>query len=364
MNRTTRLDRIVLLSAILLALTGLTFAQSGGNFSITKSVIAGGGGSASGGNFSVNGTIGQAVAGGPSTGGSFSLQSGFWSGGSSPVTQNIALFDFDGDGKSDLSTFKPGPGEWWYLRSSDGGNRAFQFGLGTDVLVPADYTGDGKTDNAFYRNGEWFIQRSSDFSFYSFPFGTATDVPAPGDYDGDGKADAAVFRPSTGVWFVQRSSDGGVIVEAFGANGDRPVPADYDGDGIDDFAIHRPGGQSGAEWWLKRSSLGVIAATFGLPTDKTVQGGDYTGDGKADVAFFRNGTWFVLRTSDFSFYSFPFGATGDIPAPGDYDGDGTTDAAVFRPSDTNWYVQRSTAGVLIQQFGAATDRPVPNAYVR
>ena len=82
----------------------------------------------------------------------------------------------------------------------------------------------------------------------------------------------------------------------------------------------------------------LLVATFGTASDKTVQA-DYTGDGKADIAFFRPQTreWFVLRSEDFSFYSAPFGAAGDIPTPGDYDGDGQTDFAVYRPSNNTWY---------------------------
>jgi len=73
----------------------------------------------------------------------------------------------------------------------------------------------------------------------------------------------------------------------------------------------------------------------------------------------------VLRSEDFSFFSFPFGSFGDIPAPGDYDGDGKFDATVFRPSTATWFVNRTGgAGTLIAGFGIATDTPVPSVLVR
>ncbi|HEX8289275.1 MAG TPA: FG-GAP-like repeat-containing protein [Pyrinomonadaceae bacterium] len=271
-------------------------------------------------------------------------------------------YDFDGDSKTDLSIFRPTAGEWWYLRSSDGGNRALQFGTDSDRLVPADFTGDGKTDIAFFRpsSGQWFVLRSEDASFYAFPFGTSGDIPAPADYDGDGRADAAVFRPSNQTWYISRSS-GGTTIQQFGQTGDAPVVADYDGDNKADIAIYRP---ASGQWWIQRSSLGTIAYQFGNNTDKPVQG-DYTGDGKADVAFFRPSTneWFVLRSENSSFYSFPFGAAGDTPSPGDYDGDGRFDAAVFRSSNNTWFAQRSSSNTLIQNFGVTGDKPVPNAFV-
>jgi len=83
------------------------------------------------------------------------------------------------------------------------------------------------------------------------------------------------------------------------------------------------------------------------------------------MAFFRpsNGNWFVLRSEDFSFYAFPFGANGDTPVAGDYDGDGKFDAGVFRSTNATWFVQRSTAGTLIQTFGIAGDIATPGVYV-
>jgi hypothetical protein len=61
----------------LLALTSLTSAQ---NFSIDWFTIDGGGGTSTGGVYSLSGTIGQPDANAqPMTGGNFSLTGGFWS---------------------------------------------------------------------------------------------------------------------------------------------------------------------------------------------------------------------------------------------------------------------------------------------
>ena len=283
--------------------------------------------------------------------------------GNSNAVTRPTQFDFDGDNKTDVGIFRPSLGQWWYLRSSDGGNRAFQFGATGDKIVPGDYTGDGKTDIAVFRpsTGFWSILRSEDSTFYGFPFGSSGDIAASADYDGDGKADSAVFRPSTATWYISKSS-GGTTIQQFGANGDAPAVADYDGDGKADLAIYRV---ALGQWWFVRSSDGTNRAfQFGTSTDKPLQG-DYTGDGKADLAFFRpsTGEWFILRSEDSTFYGFPFGANGDIPASGDYDGDGRFDAAVFRPSSTTWFINRSTAGTQIVGFGANGDQPVPNAFV-
>jgi hypothetical protein len=65
--------RTYLLLALFLAAGAL--AQ---NYSIDWYKVSGGGGTSTGGVYSVNGTMGQHDAGGPMTGGNFSLTGGFW----------------------------------------------------------------------------------------------------------------------------------------------------------------------------------------------------------------------------------------------------------------------------------------------
>jgi hypothetical protein len=276
-----------------------------------------------------------------------------------------APFDFDGDLKTDIGIFRPAVtgGEWWVNPSSTGQTFALQFGASTDRIVPADYTGDGKADIAFWRpsTGQWFVLRSEDFSFFALPFGVNGDIPVPADYDADSKADFAVFRPTGSTWFISRSTGAPTLIFQFGINGDQPVVGDYDGDAKADVAIFRPGPR---QWWVSRSSAGLLAMQFGNTGDRAVQG-DYTGDGKVDIAIWRpsNGNWLIVRSEDLSFFGFPFGISTDVPAPGDYDGDGKFDATVFRPSQATWFIGRSAAGTQIVQFGVNGDRPLPNAFV-
>jgi hypothetical protein len=292
-----------------------------------------------------------------------------WVDQSTSVVARRARFDFDGDGKTDPSVYRPSTGDW-YLLNTTTGFRALHFGLPSDTMVPADYTGDGKTDMAVWRPSEgiWYVLRSEDNTFYGAGFGTAGDVPAPGDYDGDGKADLVVMRPgaSQSYFYLQQSTAGFAVVP-FGLSGDVPTIGDYDGDGKTDVAVYRP---TVGAWFRFNSSNGsFLGVGFGQPGDKVVPG-DYTGDGKTDLAVFRtsNNIWYILRSEDNSFYGAAFGALGDLPSPGDYDGDGKTDIAVWRPGATPttqsvFYLQQSTSGFAALPWGLGEDKPVPGAYV-
>ena len=68
--------RLIVLFLLLCA--GLPVALRAQSYSIDWYKVAGGGGTSTGGVYSVSGTIGQHDAGGPMTGGSYSLTGGFW----------------------------------------------------------------------------------------------------------------------------------------------------------------------------------------------------------------------------------------------------------------------------------------------
>ena len=271
-------------------------------------------------------------------------------------------FDFDGDGRTDISVFRGGT---WHLQRSQLGFTAANWGIGSDLVAPADFDGDGKTDLTVYRpsNGEWSVFNSLTHSVYIVRFGAPEDLPRPADYDGDGKADICVFRPSNGTWYRLNSSNGQFVATAFGQSGDAPLIADFDGDGKSDIAVFRP--SNGTWYWLRSSDGQFGAVAFGANGDKPVAA-DYDGDGKTDVAVFRpsNGTWYRLNSSNGSFFAVAFGQAGDVPTLGDYDGDGKSEIAVFRPAGGVWYRLNSGSGNFYYElFGVNGDRPIPAAFV-
>jgi hypothetical protein len=279
-----------------------------------------------------------------------------------PIAANVkSRADFDGDGKTDLSVFRPSD-TVWYLNRSTAGFTAVQFGVASDVLTPGDFDGDGKTDVAVWRpsTGTWFRLNSSNGTFVGQQFGANGDIPQAGDFDGDSKDDLAVWRPLTGEWFRINSVNGQFVGTQFGANGDRPVAGDYDGDGKDDLAVFRP---NDGTWYRINSGSGQFAATrFGLASDLATPA-DYDGDNKEDICVFRpaDGTWYRLNSNGGALVAVQFGASGDVPVPGDYDGDGRDDQAVFRSG--TWYLNRSTSGFAGASFGLSTDRAIPKQYI-
>jgi len=178
---------------------------------------------------------------------------------------------------------------------------------------PADYDGDGKDDLGMKINdGRWLIDYANNgFGTWDQEIKTLTQLhnqayPATADYDGDGKADISIKCDFPGTWNIDYAADG------FGSWNFiweipltsylyqyHPVPEDYDGDGKADIALWKDTGG----WYINYSSNGFDTNTFDafphtwgkLPTRNTYPTpADYDGDGKADVSEKRDdGHWMI-----------------------------------------------------------------------
>jgi len=278
-------------------------------------------------------------------------------------------FDYDRDGNSDISVFRPSSGDWYMLGSSSGSVSSLHWGISTDELASAVYDGDLKTDIAVWRAGAFgfpYVLNSFDNTISIVAFGQTGDDPSIiGDYDGDGKADPAVYRAGAvgqQSFFFYRGSlnnpSGNISFVPFGTNGDLAARGDYNGDGRLDPTVFRPA--TGVWYSLNLTNNLTTATNWGLGSDKLVPA-DYTGDGKTDYAVFRNGVWYILQSETGAAQSVAWGISTDKLVPADYDGDGVTDVAVYR--DGTWYIQQSSSGVRYIDFGLSTDVPTPTSYL-
>jgi len=192
-------------------------------------------------------------------------------------------------------------------------------------VFSGDFNGDGKTDLAqFTSDGRWLVSLNT-----STPGGATTFAPPAqwahwslagtwrqlfvGDFNGDGKTDVAGFS-TAGDWFVGLSNGTDSFITGapwatFGTGSStvwtKLFVADFTGDGKDDIA----GFGFNGNWFVGVSqapatstnqstfTVGAPWANFGTGSPNVwIQTfvGDFSGDGRADIAGFGfNGNWFV-----------------------------------------------------------------------
>ncbi len=273
---------------------------------------------------------------------------------------------------ADLAIWRPSSGVWWVMGPNGSVQASFGWGLTGDVAVPGDYDGDGKTDFSVYRpatataSAVWWIMKSStlDTSYYSVPFGAVGDVPAAADFDGDGKTDVAIYR--AGVWYIQQSSDGAVSYPQFGLGTDIPTPKDFDGDGKADLAVWR---DTNTTFYSSNSSNGQLQTVNLSTTSSKPVPADYDGDGKADYAIRNSNNWIIRNSSNNQTNTIAWQQSGDTEVQNDYDGDGKVDIAVWRDAGGIWFIRQSsrvgqTDELRQAQWGMTGDKPVPAFYRR
>ncbi|HMZ22667.1 MAG TPA: putative Ig domain-containing protein, partial [Blastocatellia bacterium] len=200
---------------------------------------------------------------------------------------------------------------------------------------------------------------------YSVVIGAGNAVAAVNDFNGDRKSDFVLRRAEQTQWLIVDGATNAVQTLQWGQAGDQTLGGDFDGDGKADLA----GFGKDGHWRVKLSGGGTLDKLWGLASDTPVPG-DYDGDGKTDLAVWR-GTetnWYILRSSDGQTMTVTWGSSlapyNDLAVPGDYDGDGKTDIAVFRQASGkdggHWYVRRSSDGKVVDKaWGQGTDVPVP-----
>ena len=176
-------------------------------------------------------------------------------------------------------------------------------------------------------------------------------IKRPVDFDGDGRNDYSQLKfPAAGSprpisWWNLNSTVGAQVMGPWGdALTDFPSPGDWDGDGKDDLAFYRAGAVAGAQsefWIFKSSDATVQYYAWGLFGDLQISR-DFDGDGITDPAVFRRGpvgstaVWYIRQSSNGAARVVGFGTSAagvndqDFPVPGDYDGDGKFDIAVYR----------------------------------
>ena len=110
-------------------------------------------------------------------------------------------------------------------------------------------------------------------------------------------------------------------------------------------------------------SLSLVNEAIVPPT--TRRRFDFDGDGKTDIGIFRpsNGQWWINRSSNNSTFVQAFGNSADRIAPADFTGDGKADIAIFRASNGQWYVLRSENSTFYAfGFGTNGDIPAPGYF--
>jgi len=70
--------RALFLLMLLMSIAPILAAQTGGQFDLSHNVVAGGGTRSTGGTITIEGTVGQNLAGVQSSNGTFSIRGGFW----------------------------------------------------------------------------------------------------------------------------------------------------------------------------------------------------------------------------------------------------------------------------------------------
>ena len=267
---------------------------------------------------------------------------------------NVAVGDFNGDGKADLAMpgLLTGPGSvvTILLGNGDGTFQApahYTVGFNPQTIAVADFNGDGNPDIAVtatdtQNNGiVSILLGNGDGTFrpvVNFSVGVgAFSAMSVADFNGDGKADLVVVGGASGatVSVLIGSGDGTFQAPLFSSFSQQPfgglsavAVGDFNGDGKPDLAV------TAGHVFV---ALGNGDGTFQSPVAVTnvsvysagsIAAGDFNGDGKTDLAVGSYNQLVLLGNGDGTFQQPVSYPVEGRPTIIDFNGDGIPDIAV------------------------------------
>lgn len=191
-----------------------------------------------------------------------------------------------------------------------------------------------------------------------------------------------------GKWYIDYGNDQSVdITHQSGLTGiSNAFIGDYDGDGFNDLIEVNQQGTHCTWYFMLNDKQGgwdapSVGHDFGISANDRPITGDFNGDGKMDIAIFRDedlnnsntlGQWYIdyAPVDGIVDVQGAFGLDGDIPVVGDFNGDGIDDIALYRPVPDGigeWYISTSNAAgpsfngpfyIEGLKFGLVNDMPV------
>jgi hypothetical protein len=335
----------------------------------------------------------------------------------------VAIGDYNKDGFADLAIAQDGIANGINIRLGNGtGNFLTETFIaaerGSPAIASADFNGDGNLDVAICNNNNELrvLNGNGTGSFgaaavFATAAGSCNDM-LTADFNVDGRPDiATATRGSNSLQIFLNNGAGSfnTPVNNLIAGVYQLVAADFNRDCIPDLAATSFSGSTVVILIGNRAggfaSLGTTVTN--LPAFMTV--GDFNRDKKVDLAIRQNTTTAgannltILPGNGNGTFGTAFESSIAVPTSGvemrlatidanldgkadiiigrqggfllyngnsalftrtenDFDGDLRTDLSVFRPSNANWYVNRSTQGFMSQQFGLASDKLVTADY--
>ncbi len=285
-----------------------------------------------------------------------------------------ASADFNGDGRDDIVTFTHGPLADVYVSLSTGSGFSGTsakwhdfFALDGETPLTGDFNGDGRDDIVTFTHGslaDVHVALSTGTAFggsakWHDYFSLSGEVPSVGDVNGDGRDDIITFtRDRLADVHVALSTGSGFGAsqkwqDFFGIAGESPGVADVNGDGRDDAVVFTQGGLGDVYVALSTGNGFAASAKWHdmmAPGLESPRLGDFTGDGRADIAAFTGettGDVYVAASTGTSFgpagrwHDF-FAPVGEFPYVGDYNADGRGDIVAFTRVGADVYTALST----------------------